>query len=157
MQIDIITFADEQYETLTETQLQEVYKAQEKKDRLTWKLDAEKLAEKHRLVKNGTFASTIWEAYCAQLDTQYAREVEIIREALLFYLRFSMVEEGEAGYTVDYSLSEVDRAIIVRTYYESTYADVHERFAAFKADTVAIKYLGELYSFTWDYFYRQTL
>ena len=62
MEIDIITFTDEQYATLTETQLQEVYKAQEKKDKLTWKLEEEKREEKHRLLKNGTFVSGIWEA-----------------------------------------------------------------------------------------------
>ena len=41
MEIDIITFTDEQYATLTETQLQEVYKAQEKKDKLLSELETQ--------------------------------------------------------------------------------------------------------------------
>ncbi len=153
MEIDIIRYTDEQYETLTETQLQEVYKAQEKKDRLTWKMENAKEAEKERLVKNGTFVSGIWAATCTRLEEEYEREVEIVRSALLFYLRFSMREGGSAPYTVDYTLSEVDRALIVRAYYDKTYEDAYERFVAFKADTVAIKYLGEAYAPTWDYFY----
>ncbi len=155
MTIDIINFADEQYDTLTETQIQEVYEAQEKKDRLTWKLEEEQRAEKHRLVKNGTFVSNIYDDYCAQLQMEYEREVAYIRETLLFYLRFSMKSEGDAPYTVDYTLSESERVSIVKAYYESAYANVHERFAAFKADQVAKKYLGERYALTWDYFYFQ--
>ncbi len=153
MTIDIINFADEQYATLTETQLQEVYQAQEKKDNLAWRLEADKQEEKHRLVKNGTFVSGIWSAYCDQLQARYEKEVAFIRDALLFYLRFSMRADGNAPYTIDYSLSEADRAVIVKTYYESAYEDVKEQFIAFKADIVAVKYLGELYAPTWDYFY----
>ncbi len=157
MTIDIITFADEQYDTLTDAQLQEVYEAQQKKDRLTWKLEEEKEEEKHRLVKNGTFVSNIWADYWARLTEEYEREVAYIREALLFYLRFSMKTEGEAPYTVDYTLSEAERVVIVKAYYNGAYADAQERFTAFKADQVAIKYLGELYALTWDYFYLQTV
>ncbi|MBQ7923803.1 MAG: hypothetical protein IJ329_05055 [Clostridia bacterium] len=156
MEIDIITFTDGQYATLSETQLQEVYKAQEKKDKLTWRLEEDKREEKHRLVKNGTFVSGIWTAYCEQLQSQYEKEVSFIREALLFYLQFSMKADGEAPYRVDYSLSLSERAAIVRVYYTQTYDDANERFESFKADTVAVQYLGELYAPTWDYFYLQT-
>lgn len=156
MEIDIITFTDEQYATLTETQLQEVYKAQEKKDKLTWKLEEEKREEKHRLLKNGTFVSGIWEAYCTRLQEQYDKEVTFVREALLFYLRFSMKANGDAPYEVNYALTETERTRIVKEYYENTYTDANQRFEAFKKDTVAVKYLGEMYAPLWDYFYLQT-
>ena len=156
MEIDIITFTDEQYATLTETQLQEVYKAQEKKDKLTWKLEEEKRAEKHRLVKNGTFASGIWGAYCTRLQERYDQEVTFIREALLFYLRFSMKTSEDAPYEVNYAYTAVERTKIVKEYYETTYTNASERFEAFKKDTVAAQYLGEMYAPLWDYFYLQT-
>ncbi len=156
MEIDVITFTDEQYATLTETQLQEVYKSQEKKDKLTWSLEEKKREEKNRLVKNGTFASGIWDAFCAALDAQYEREVTFIREALLFYLRFSMKTSENSPYEVNYAYSVTERAAIVKDYYEKTYANAVERFEAFKKDTVAVKYLGEMYAPIWDYFYLQT-
>ena len=156
MEIDIITFTDEQYATLSESQLQEVYKAQEKKDELTWKLEEEKRAEKHRLIKNRTFLSDMWEEYCNRLQEKYDKKIAFVREALLFYLRFSMKTEESAPYEVNYALPVVERTIIVRTYYENTYTNANERFEAFKKDTVAIRYLGEMYSAVWDYFRLQT-
>jgi hypothetical protein len=59
-----------------------------------------------------------------------------------------------APYKVDYSLSEGERLLIVKAYYEDTYADEYERFAAFKKDEFAKVYLGELYAPLHDYFYR---
>lgn len=156
MKIDVITFTDEQYATLTETQLQEVYKAQEKKDKLTWKLEEKKREEKNRLVKNGTFVSGIWEAYCNALEEQYEKEITFIREALLFYLRFSMKTSEDAPYEVNYALSEMERASIVKQYYQQTYSNPKERFTAFTNDAVAVTYLGEMYAPLWDFFYLQT-
>ena len=156
MEIDVITFTSEQYATLTETQLQEVYKAQEKKDKLTWTLEEKKREEKHRLLKNGTFVSGIWEAYCNELQEKYERDVTFVREALLFYLRYSMKTEESAPYLVDYALSEAERASIVKNYYEQTYTNAHELLTAFKQDKVAVQYLGELYMMIYDYFYLQT-
>lgn len=159
MNIDIITFTNEQYATLNEAQLKEVYEAQVKKDRLGWKRDEDMQKEKYRLVKNGTFASQIWSAYCAQRQAEYEREVEILRESLLFFLRYSVRGDGddEAPYVVDYALSETERAKIVKEYYEATYNNATERFNAFKEDLVAVRYLGEMYAPIWDYFYLQTL
>ena len=159
MNIDIITFTNEQYATLNEAQLKEVYEAQVKKDRLGWKRDEDMQKEKYRLVKNGTFASRIWSAYCAQRQAEYEREVEILRESLLFFLRYSVRVDGDdvAPYEVDYALAESERAKIVKEYYEATYNNATERFTAFKEDLVAVRYLGEMYAPIWDYFYLQTL
>ncbi len=155
MEIDVIAFTSEQYATLSETQLQEVYKAQEKKDKLTWALEEEKREEKNRLLKNGTFASSIWDLYCENLQEKYEKDVTFIREALLFYLRYSMRPSDEAPYEVDYALSETERAAAVKAYYEGKYSGVVERFEAFKKDKVAVQYLGEMYTALYDYFYRQ--
>jgi len=107
-------------------------------------------------VKNGVFASGLWDAYCAKLQAQYEREVAFIREALLFYLRFSVKPTEEAPYEVNYALTETERAAIVKAYYLEEYANAAERFSAFKQDAVAVQYLGEMYAPLWDYFYLQT-
>ena len=43
---------------------------------------------------------------------------------------------------------------IVKEYYETTYTDEYERYAAFKKDEFAKVYIGELYAPLHDYFYR---
>lgn len=153
MIIDIISYTDAQYAALTEEQLLEVKSAQLKKNKLDSALEEEKLAEKHRLIDNGTFLSNVWELYCAKLQAQHDTEVENLRESLLFYLRFSAkADSSDVGYTVDYALSIEERFAIVKQYYEMHYTDGAERFEAFKADKVAVAYLGELYAPLYDYF-----
>ena len=85
MNIDIISYTDEQFAALSVEQLEQVREAQLKKNKLTAKLDKEKQEEKFRLVKNGIFLSSIWDVYCQKLETEYEAEVETIREALLFW------------------------------------------------------------------------
>ena len=107
MEIDIISFTDEQFAALTEEQLLEVENVQMKKNRLTEDLEEEKRKEKFRLLKAGVFRSGIWTGICDSLDASYEREVEWLRDGLLFYLRFASKppEETSAPYEVDYSLS----------------------------------------------------
>ena len=57
-------------------------------------------------------------------------------------------------YKVDYALSEEERMFIVNEYYETTYLDEYERYAAFKKDDFVKVYIGELYLPLHDYFYR---
>ena len=159
MTIDIISYTDEQYAELNDEQLLEVRSAQLKKNKLIESMEKNLQKEKERLVKNGIFTSNIWgmlqEKFAAKLET----EITMLREALLFYLRFSSrpktEEEENAPYVVDYSLSYEDRLAIVKTYYEATYTNALERYSEFKADSVAKPYLGELYSPLHDYFYTQ--
>ena len=56
------------------------------------KLEKDKEKEKFRLVKQGIFLSSIWDLYCQKLKAAYDAEVDEVREALLFYLRFSTKE-----------------------------------------------------------------
>lgn len=156
MTIDIINYTDEQFALLTAEQLLEVQSAQLKKNRLDRKLEEDKLKEKYRLGERGILLSDIWEQYCAKLQAEHDDEVTAIREALLFFLRFSNKppeEEVEtAPYLVDYSLPEEERAAIVKNYYDNTYADGKSRFDAFLADEIAKKYTGEYYAPLYDYF-----
>lgn len=156
MKIDIISYTDEQFAVLTEEQLKQVREAQMKKNKLTAKLEKDKEKEKFRLVKQGIFLSSIWDLYCQKLKAAYDAEVDEVREALLFYLRFSTKEEQESQspYTVDYALTIEERYAIVKQYYETAYTDATERYGAFLSDPIAKTYLGELYATLHDYFYR---
>ena len=159
MKIDIISYTDAQFAALTEEQLLEVKSAQLKKNRLKAALTENLQKEKYRLMNNGILISTIWDIVQWQLNKAYEDEVEALRDALLFYLRFSGKPNEEdiqsAPYEVDYSLSDTERFQVVKTYYESAYTDSAERFDAFKADTVAAQYLGELYAPLYDFFLEQ--
>lgn len=156
MTIDIISYTSEQFAALSAEQLLEVKSAQLKKNRLQRELENAKSEEKYRLIERGIFLSEVWEAYCRRLQTEYEEEVSAVRDALLFYLQYTNKapddETEKAPYTVDYALSESERADVVKTYYNGAYADGRERFDAFKADSVAKQYLGEWYATLYDYF-----
>ncbi|MBQ2740783.1 MAG: hypothetical protein IJF39_04095 [Clostridia bacterium] len=152
MTIDVINYTEEQFAKLNSEQLLEVRKVQTSKNRLLRRLEEEKLAEKYRLVKAGIFRSGIWENLCARLQDAYDAEVEMLREGLLFYLQYSGQQQNGAGYTVDYSLSVVDRTVLVKEYYIRTYDDPNERFEAFKNDPIAPSYLCEAYSSLYQWF-----
>lgn len=152
MVIDIISYTDEQFAALSEEQILEVKTAQQKKNKLTKKLVENKEIAKRKLIGNGTFMSPIWELQCAKLDEEYEQEVTMLREALLFYLRFSFRSSvGSEKYPIDYSLSMEERFADVRDYYVNTYPDVNERWKAFRVDGVAMVYLGEYYEPLYDY------
>lgn len=159
MLIDIISYTNEQFAALTEEQILQIKEAQFKKNSLDRQMEEEKLKEKHRLLDNGTFRSQIWEQYRLALQKEYTDKVNVIREPLLFYLQFSVKPEDETAestpYPVDYSLDMSTRYYTVRDYYMAAYTDVDERVAAFKADTVARQYLGELYATLYDYLLAQ--
>lgn len=154
MEIDIISFTDEQFALLNETQVQEVENVQIKKNRLTLALAENKRKEKYRLLKNGIWRSGVYQKICDALDDRYDAEVEALRDGLLFYLRFSTRSEdaSSAPYTVDYSLDYPARYNIVKDYYESTYSTRQERLDALNADAVALAYLGEYFMVLYNYF-----
>lgn len=157
MTIDIISYTDEQFAALSEEQILEVESVQLKKNRLAKKLEEEKRAEKFRLLKAGIFRSPVWEKICASLEESYEQEVESLRDGLLFYLRFaSKPDEGaEAPYTVDYSLTYEQRVSVVRGYYDEAYTDKQLKFEAFRADRVAVNYLGEMYAPLYELYAQQ--
>ena len=154
--IVIITFTESQFAALTRGQLQTVKTAQQKKDRLYKDLREKLRREKHKLVRNGVFSSGIYELVEERLTAEYEREVELVRQCLLFYLRYSMKPNAStvtnAPYTVDYALSDEARLNIVRNYYNTQYTNAVERFNAFKLDGIAPQYLGELYAPLYTYY-----
>ena len=156
MTIDIIAYTDAQFAALTEEQILEVESAQLKKNRLTAQLEEDKRREKYRLLEAGVFRSAVWERLCAELQAAYDQEVENLRDGLLFYLRFTARPGGEAPYPLDYALTYEERLAGVREYYEKTYTDAGERFAAFAADETAKGYLGELYAPLYELYAEQT-
>ena len=155
MEIDIISFTDSQYAALTQEQLLEVRAAQQKKNRLEAKRDEELAKGRARLIKNGIFNSDLASWLEAKLWDDCEREVSLVREGLLFYLKYVMKPlEGvvDAPYNVDYALSYDERLAIVREYYESTYTDWKELYQAFLADMVVQHYLGEAYAPLHDFY-----
>ena len=153
MVIDIISYSDEQFATMTDEQLLEVQSAQMKKNRLMAALEEDLQKEKYRLINNGTYLSSMWPLIQEKLQKAYEQEVDLIRDALLFYLQFSLrPDASDSPYLVDYTLPESERMYIVKDYYMEAYTDDKERFEAFKADEVAVHYLGEFYAPMYDYF-----
>lgn len=158
MVIDIISYTEEQLAALSEEQILEVKTAQQKKNELTEKLQENKDAFKRKLIENGTFLSHVWPLICQKYDEEYTQQVNALHDALLFYLHYtSRSSVATEKYPIDYALSAEQRFYDVRDYYESTYTDPQERYDAFKADTVAKLYLGEMYAPLHDYFYTDTL
>ena len=155
MKIDIISYTDEQFAALTETQLQEIRLVQAEKDELTAKLEKAKEKEYYRILKNGTARSMLYEQACERLQAEYETEVERLRNGLVFYLQYTCrgndTSADSAPYIVNYALSYEERYVIVRDYYMSAYDDGEERFEAFRMDTIARNYLGEYYATLSDY------
>ena len=133
----------------------EVKEAQLKKNRLLSNLESDLLKLRNRMVDNQTYNSEIYAHWESKLTQECEKEVDLVREGLLFYLRYALrPDEGVVAspYKIDYSLTEEERFYIVRDYYLEAYPDREALFEAFRADTVAPKYLGELYKPLYDYF-----
>lgn len=158
MTIDIINYSDEQLAALSAEKLLEIREAQMKKNKLAAKLQEDLKKEKQKLIDKGAYPSDLYEKIKTDMTSKYDSEVESLRDGLVFFLHYvaddAPMVYPDAPYLVDYSLSEEERMFIVKEYYETTYADSkYERYAAFKADTFAKAYLGELYIPLHDYFY----
>lgn len=149
MNIDIISYTAEQFAALTEGQLQEIRLAQSEKDELTAALEKGKEREYYRILRNGMARSKLYEQACERLQAEYEREVERIRNGLVFYLQYSCrgndTSADSAPYIVNYALPYEERYAIVRDYYMNAYTDGAERFEAFRLDVFASNYLGEYY------------
>ena len=153
MIMDIIGYTAEQLATLSDEQILKVQEAQLKKDRLTENLTRALQKEKDKLIDNGTFTSGLFECLQTELSEKCEREIDMIRQGLLFYLHYSLKTDiGSAPYIVDYSLTDAERVNVVKEYYETKYSNGKERFDAFVGDSIAKVYLGELYAPLYHYF-----
>ena len=153
MTFDIIEISQQEAEQLATVQLKLLRTAQQKKNELEVKLNNQLEEYNILLYTNGTFDSSLYESFENQARAEYERQVEILREQLLFNMSLGeptvVGETGDSGhdntgYVVDYELSYIERYIHVRDYY-MTIADPNERLALLIADEVALKYLGQTY------------
>ncbi len=156
MTIDIINYTDEQFGVLTAARLKAIENAQIKKNKLLSNLNEELLKERGRLIDRGIFLSNLWQKRETELTEACNEAVARVREELKFYLKYTSnggsKEESDAPYDLDYSLSEIERLEMIKTYYEFTYSDPARRFSVFRQDDVAKVYLGERYGPLYHYF-----
>ena len=163
MTYDILELEEEDILAMSVVQTKLLRTAQKSKNELAHQLEEDKQTFYNIVVANGTLNSGIYQAKCAQLEAEYEREVEILREQLIFNLSLNepttddelgdtgLGEDEGSGYIVDYSLSYVDRYTIVKTYYMSI-EDPAERLALYAADTIAQAYLGNYYNTLYNLF-----
>ncbi len=153
--IDILDLSESEVEALSVVQQKLVRTAQKSKNELEHQLELDKQSYFDILVGAHMLNSSLYEDKCAELDGEYEREVEILREQLIFNLALNepttddeLGDDGgdeSAGYVVDYSLTYLERYIIVRDYYLAI-EDADERMALYTADTTAMAYLGKYYT-----------
>lgn len=155
MTIDIISYTDEQYALLTLEQLKEVRSAQTKKDKLKIELDEALQTARNSLIRKGIYNSELYSLIKDKLNAEYTQQVELIRDGLQFYLKYSMQPDGstwDAPYTINFALSYEARFNVVRDYYDTTYESASARYEAFQQDVFAPRYLGELYASLYAYY-----
>ena len=154
MVIDIINYTPAQYAEMTTEQIMEVREAQEKKNKLEKQLAQALFKAEKEHIERGTYHSTVYQKRVENLQAEHELAVENLREALVFYLQYGSRPTQSANiYPIDFSLSYTERETMVREYYFDTYSDPIERFEAYKADRVALQYLGERYAPLYDYLY----
>ncbi|MBO5328017.1 MAG: hypothetical protein J6B04_02450 [Clostridia bacterium] len=160
MDFDIISLSEEEAEKLTLIQLKLLRTAQQKKNALYHELEQNALTYKNILAANNVENSTLYNAKLAELKKEFDYQVEILKEQLIFNMSLKeptvdeetggSTEDGNAPYIVDYSLSYLERYVIVRDYY-MTIEDPVERLAIYQADEVAVSYLNTYYNTLYDY------
>ena len=164
MIFDIIPITQKEVEQMETVRLKMLRTAQQKKNELEVKLNQN--LEEYKIItyNNGVHNSSLYEEYEKEATAEYKRQVEVIREQLLFNMSLGEPtvddETGDSGndssgYLVDYSLSYIERYVQVRDYY-LTIPDPDERLALYRVDEVAIKYLGSYYNALYDYLIQFT-
>lgn len=159
MEFDIIEITQEEVDALATVQQKLLRTAQQKKNELKHKLDAQIAEYKTLTYANGTIKSSLAAAVQAELTEEYEYQVEILREQLVFNMSLKEPTTGDetggtgsdtSGYVVDYELSYLERYIEVRDYYLAI-EDPNERVALLAADEVAQQYLGSYYNTLFNY------
>ena len=164
MTFDIIVISQEEADNLETVQLKLLRTAQQKKDELAQKLKIQLSEYRAITYSNGVWFSSLYEEYEKEATAEYERQVEVLREQLIFNMSLKEpTHDGEtggsgsdtSGYLVDYELSYIERYIQVRDYYLAI-PDPNERLALYAADEVAVKYLGSYYNYLYDYLVQLT-
>lgn len=152
MTFDIIEITESEIKALSTPQRRLLASAQQKKNELLHKLEAELAELKRQTYTNRVDESSIYSDMESEIIAECAYQVDSIRKKLIFDMEDNKSSLGsgsggsgvDAPYRVDYSLSYVDRYIIVRDYYLSI-PDPYERLELYRKDTVAYDYLGSYY------------
>lgn len=164
MEFDIIDITEEEVNKLETVRLKMLRTAQQKKDELYHRMEAEFAEQRRLLYSNGMENSSLYSSIFDALMDEYLYQVEILREQLLFNMSLGEPTVGgetggsgsdDTGYIVDYELSYMERYIAVRDYYLSI-EDPNERIALLREDEVALKYLGSYYNTLFNYLVQFT-
>ena len=152
MIIDVLEYTDEAFDALKKKDQLKIKEAQLKKNTMERALAKKISDEKARLLKNGTFLSSAFDAFCARLQAEYQDELEYLRDALTYDLLYKEKNKDElsAPYVIDFTLSEQKRMEIVKAYYMQAYENASERLAAYQKDAVAKEYLDDFYNALYD-------
>ena len=162
MEFDIIHLTETELKELTVVQMKLLRTAQQKKNELTHKAEAELKAFRAGALTSGMKNSSLIEAKGRELQAEVDYQVGILRDNLKYNMTLNEPttdgdigggggDEG-AGYVVDYSLSYSERYVIVRDYYLAI-ADPAERMALYTADDVAKRYLDSYYGSLYNVLY----
>ena len=162
MTFDIVDFTEEELFALSTVQMRLLRTAQQNKDELTALLAADKRSLYAKLAEAGMLNSNIYADKCDELDDEYERQVAVLKDNLIYNMSLNVPGDGDddagdtgagsdAPYIVAYTLSYLDRYLIVRNYYMSI-EDPAERLALYGADTVAQSYLGHYYNTLYNVF-----
>ncbi len=159
MDFDIIDITEEETEMLSTIQLKLLRTAQQNKNALYHRMEQELTAYYCMCNTNNVYMSSLYQDKKAELEAEYEYQVGILREQLIFNMSLNEPTDGDevgdsgmddSAYIVDYTLSYLERYIIVRDYYLSI-EDPAERLALFAADETAQDYLGSYYTGLYDY------
>ncbi|MBO4990347.1 MAG: hypothetical protein J6D37_08465 [Clostridia bacterium] len=150
MIIDIIDLTDEEMAKLSIQQMLILRSGQKRKNELTEELEKDMRSAMLLLLANNMFRSTVRDEMIAELEAEYAKKVEELREQVTFGIANSStlpaasVSYRSVPYEVNENYSMVQRVQVVQDYYLSI-EDPAERMQLYAEDEVAKEYLGEYY------------
>ena len=158
MKFDIVDITQAEINAMSEEKGRLFRSAQKKKDALYKKLQNDLAEFKKKTFANNMYDSTAYIHREVELKAEYNYQVDIVREQLEYDLAMIDIKNKtdphgiivDAPYRVDYSLSYVDRYIIVRDYYLAI-EDPVARFEQYRYDKVAQDYLATYYNTLFTY------
>lgn len=157
MEIDIIDLTDEEYAELTQVELAMVNTAQANKNSVLAQAKVKKQKLLKTLLTNNVARSSVRRDYDSQVDAEAQREIDVIREDLLYRLAYEAkyADGNDAGpyrypENPNYNLTYAQRFLVVRDYYMHITTNPQARLQAYGIDSLAVSYLGEYYQTLYD-------
>lgn len=151
--IDIIDLTQEEYQNLNSVQLAMVRAAQAQKDQILAQAEQKKEKAFYTLLKHNVARNTAIPEQNAAIDLAAEKEIDVVREDLVYRLAYSSDLSGGNDYgpydypsNPDFNLSPSQRFIVVRNYYMALTSNPAQRLALYEADTLAQSYLGDFYA-----------